>query len=173
MISTKDSYNLDTDLNIQLVLKDLVYYCQTITTKKPDIVSEVFFQYVDTFFQSHNYKTYMEYPITYISKKRQHKGIKEKAGRIDCVVLNNIPVIAIEFDSYNSVKYTSIEKLVQSKIKYCVACVRGVSQEVKTNNKNVDKIFTIITKEFILEKPIEFYYMNVQGKYLQLVYKSL
>ncbi len=108
--------------------------CQSKDFTRP-IQHEFIQQELYKFLREESFDTYFEYEIEYHHIYRTTKKAGEvrliKNGRIDLYAEKNNIGIAIEFDSGATIKWKSLEKLLQSNAQYCFGIVSGP----KTNDK--------------------------------------
>lgn len=105
------------------------------------------------------------YQSKYRSKKRFGKPRPDKNGRIDIYAQNKENAIAIEYDNAATIKWKSIEKLLQCRAGNCFGMISGTrrkKQELKEFyiKKNISRL------QLVLEEIIP--YLDINGKYEQL-----
>ncbi|KKN31936.1 hypothetical protein LCGC14_0818850, partial [marine sediment metagenome] len=85
------------------------------------------------FLRDNGYDTYFEYYQEYYHKfrgtRQQGKTRLIENGRVDIYAIKDIEAIAIEFDSGATLKWKSIEKLLQSNAQYCFGIVSGAKSD--------------------------------------------
>jgi len=90
-------------------------------------------------FRRDGFDSFFEYEISYLHKYRGTKQAgKEKLvrnGRIDIVAQKDDTKIALEFDSGATIKWKSIEKLLQCDAGYCFGIVSGPKTDSKLKIK--------------------------------------
>lgn len=129
------------------ILEDISSICYKIEAAKRKDLHESLVDALKEYFTSHGYQCIEEYVIPFISTKRGSIGRSKKKRQINLVVKKNESLIfAIEFDTGNTLKYKSIEKLFQSGASILIGVIRG-NLKIPINvlkQMNVDRLKTVI-----------------------------
>lgn len=119
------------DNKINQIINDIqkiVFECDIYSYKRSEIHKKVQ-NYLIGYFYDKGFNITPEYRVKYRKlgriKRLQGQAIESKIGYIDVFVQKNDLKIAIEFDSGASMKYKSLEKLLQAGANVCIAIAYG------------------------------------------------
>lgn len=127
--------NIQSENEINKIVEDIqqiVFQCDVYSNKRSEIHKKVQ-NYLMGYFFEKGFKITPEYKIKYRKlgriKRLQGQVQESKIGYIDVFIQRNNLKIAIEFDSGASMKYKSLEKLLQSGANMCIAIAYGPKKE--------------------------------------------
>lgn len=129
--------------NFLEIIKELCFKFSVGFLSRRETHKKLLSQLKDIFTQQ-NYITILEYPITFKYLKIKDKSIWYRQWYIDLFCYNSKYKIAIEFDSWSSLKYKSIEKLIQVDSNMSIGIIKWNLNRENTPN-NINRI--IETKE--------------------------
>ncbi len=111
------------------------------------------------------FDVHLEEPIFFNYLRIRDGSIYSKKGFIDLMAIKDKTILGIEFDSGNSLKNKSVEKLLQSTCNICIGIVRG--NLIYTDEHNTLRIRENISKGQFSNKM--FWLINLSQKTINIV----